>query len=642
MKIKHPTILMPALLSSALYIVTTNAYAIPCPFNPNLTCTLFHDILNDVDGAGLRYYGPTNYDHRFSGEIEVFNANLVQPYTDATNAPGQIKLTAQLVNGAWQSGEIMTRPDLEKPPYNAPKQIHPFATSDIQHGYVEVKLKTPRCETSDDGLCQNGTNPQEYSRGLWPSFWMLPNHDTDWPMNGEIDIWEAYQTSQPLNVSTSALHFNGNDPRCGGNDCKFIGFNLQGGVSNNGPLYNDFHTWGFEWQPDPNSTDGGVIMTEYFDNAKIWGPLTSDSLPADGPKAFSRGFHDPNGGFYLIGAVAVGGGYAGNPNPHMRSATMYVQSVKTYSVGGGGGQQGTVTLNFAAGNPSQCMGISDTLNIGANDHPTFTVSNNPFNYTMQIGGPFTVSLKSTGTPVSVAGGTCSGSLNSGQVSVPGQLTATYTFTPSQVDTGTIKVALSAQSDTKCNTATDTFFLDQNPGVNFTVGNGITQTVNTGAHQIKLDSFTSIPAGTGFCSSTVDNANVTVQKNQVSTVTATYKFQDNTGMSCAVAGSSITGQADWGPQGIVNTFQVTVNLKGFPADSSGKIAVNGTLTMKNNFVQNFWGNFGMTSSTNQNVGTFNGNAWQTQLVFGGFINNKNPMHIGDDPLQGMVIGGVTCR
>src|SRR5262249_28108146 len=149
-----------------------------------------------------------------------------------------------------------------------------------------------------------------------PSVWLLPTFDTNWPQNGEIDVWEAYQLGRDFNVTTVTLHFNGNDPRCGGNDCKFIGFHLAVPAAN-GPLYNNFHTWGFEWQPDPNSTKHGVIMTGYFDNVKVWGPLATDSLPADGPNAFSRGFNDPAGGFYLITALAVGGPYAGAPNAHL-------------------------------------------------------------------------------------------------------------------------------------------------------------------------------------------------------------------------------------------------------------------------------------------------------------------------------------
>ncbi|WP_419420500.1 hypothetical protein ACNVED_04155 [Legionella sp. D16C41] len=303
-----------------------------CTFDKNKTCTLYKDILNDISPSGLHYYGPTNYDHRFSGEINVFKANLVTPYTDNVNLPGQIKLTANRVNNTlFNSGEIMTRVNLDQAPYNSPTKITPFTTNDIKHGYIEARVKLPKCDVSDDGLCQNNAAPESYHRGLWPSVWLLPTHDTDWPMNGEIDVFEAYQQGRSLSEGTATLHFNGNDPRCGNGDCKFVGFHLPSAFSN-GPLYNNFHTWGFEWEPDPNSAKGGMILNGYFDNVKIWGPLATDSLPADGPNAFARGFHDPNGGFYFITALALGGGYAGAPSPHLKSASMYIQSVKTYSV----------------------------------------------------------------------------------------------------------------------------------------------------------------------------------------------------------------------------------------------------------------------------------------------------------------------
>lgn len=321
-----------AIAAASLFAFCASAAeAAPCTFDTAKECTLFRDVLNDISPTGLRYYAATNYDHRISGEINVFDAALVQPYCDTTTIKGSLRLIANRMSPTlFKSGEIMTRPDLDKPPYNAPARITPFTTKDIGHGYVEARVKLPKCDTSDDGLCQNNTAPTSYNRGLWPSVWLLPVMDTNWPQNGEIDIFEAYQSNRDFNVSTATLHFNGNDARCGNNDCKGVGYALAAPAASS-PLYNDFHTWGFEWQPDPNSA-GGFIMTGYFDNVKIWGPLTTASLPADGPNAMSRGFSDPAGGFYLITALAIGGPYAGAPNAHLVSASMYIQSIKAFTV----------------------------------------------------------------------------------------------------------------------------------------------------------------------------------------------------------------------------------------------------------------------------------------------------------------------
>lgn len=308
----------------------------------------------------------------------------------------------------------------------------------------------------------------------------------------------------------------------------------------------------------------------------------------------------------------------------------------------------TVTLNV----PIECKSASDTLHIGQSDNPTFSLNTSPYVYPMAAGGPYTVSLESKAHPITVTGGTCSGTLNAAQVNVPGSLSASYIFTATPpVDKGTIQISESPQSDPKCNNSTDTLFLDTDQvGSTFTVSNGIAKLLPTGTHTVKLQSQTSIPAGfaiAGYCTSTLDHTSVDVTKGQTSLVTATYQFHDvPPSMSCGIVSSKVTAQSDWGPQyGLVNTFEIKVNLQGFPQSPNGQILIDSSFTMKNNFVQNFWGNFYIISSSyNQNVGNFKGEVWPQQLPFllSGFIFNKTPMKIGDNPLQSMLINGVTCR
>ncbi|WP_419418398.1 glycoside hydrolase family 16 protein [Legionella sp. D16C41] len=305
--------------------------AAPCPFDQSKNCDLKTDILKDKSAQGLNFYAPTNYDHRISGEINVYDVSKV-----IKKADGTLTLLADVVNpGFWRSGEIMTRANLTAPPYNSPTPSAVWTTQTTTHGYVEVNVKLPSCTVSTDGKCQNGSNPAEYNRGLWPAIWMEPTFDANWPQNGEIDIMEAYLKNTAFNIVTATLHFNGNDPRCGGNDCRGIGFGL-GNHTFPELAYAKPHTWGFEWEKDPQSTKGGYILNGYIDNAKIWGPLRTDTLPADGPNALSRGFNDPNGGYYLIVNLAVGGPYADAPNPQMKRASMDVNSIKVYQVGGSG------------------------------------------------------------------------------------------------------------------------------------------------------------------------------------------------------------------------------------------------------------------------------------------------------------------
>lgn len=321
---------------SLLLVASMSTHAaVPCTFDKAKTCELQRDILNDKGTNGLKYYAPTNYDHRMSGEINVYDATLTVPYTDGTNAPGQIKFLGNKINaGFWKTGEIMTRANSNLPPFNAPVKSNPWTTQEAKHGYLEVIVKMPGCDQSADGLCQNGTAPNNYRDGLWPAIWMMPTNDAKWPDDGEIDISEAYLRGSDYKTSTTTLHFNGNDGRCTGGDCVGAGFPLPNLIAAR-PLWNDFHIWGFEWEPDPNSANGGILLSGYFDNVKVWGPFATDSLPADGPNALRRGFNNPNGGYYLIVNLAIGGPYAGAPNPQLTNSSMYVQSVKAYTVNGG-------------------------------------------------------------------------------------------------------------------------------------------------------------------------------------------------------------------------------------------------------------------------------------------------------------------
>lgn len=323
-----------SLTTLAFLLLASNAtlYANPCPFDKTKDCALQRDILNDIGSNKLKYYAPTNYDHRMSGEINVYDASLTQSYTDSNNKPGQLKFIANIVNpNFWKSGEFMTRANLNAPPFNSPTASNPWTTKEAKHGYVEVVVRMPKCDSSTDGACQSGKAANSYAAGLWPAIWMMPTNDANWPYNAEIDISEAYLKGTDYRTSTATLHFNGNDGSCSYGDCVGAGYPLRNSVTAT-VLWSDFHTWGFEWQPDPTSGKGGYIITGYFDNQKAWGPLRTDTLPADGSNALSRGFNDPNGGYYLIVNLAIGGPYAGGTNGLIQSSSMYVQSAKSYTV----------------------------------------------------------------------------------------------------------------------------------------------------------------------------------------------------------------------------------------------------------------------------------------------------------------------
>jgi beta-glucanase (GH16 family) len=319
------------LITLAGALTSYQAYAATCPFDSTQTCTLARDILNDKSG-NKNFYAATNYKDTSSGELDTYNAALATSYQDRVNAPGQIMLQLKKIStGVYQSSEIMTRANLNAPPYNSPTSSVPWTTQGIAHGYLAVTVKMPWCVTSDDGACQRHTQSETYNAGLWPAVWLLPTNDASVPTNGQINIAEAYPTGSCFNTAPSTLHFNGTAATCVGGDCVKGGF-LVGTAMSQYALSSNYHTYGFEWQPDPAHT-GAQLLTGYLDNVKIWGPTSTAILPADGANAFARGFSDPNGGFYLIVNLAIGGPFAGAPNAHLDTATMFIQSIKAYNVG---------------------------------------------------------------------------------------------------------------------------------------------------------------------------------------------------------------------------------------------------------------------------------------------------------------------
>jgi len=109
------------------------------------------------------------------------------------------------------------------------------------------------------------------------------------------------------------------------------------------------------------------------------------------------------------------------------------------------------------------------------------------------------------------------------------------------------------------------------------------------------------------------------------------------MACTLVSAQVTSQTSWGF--LVNQFAVTVNLQGF---GTLPLNLNGSLSMKNSFVQNFWSNFGMTSSVSGSSGAFTGSLWGTQITLGGFIRNDTSLNIGENPLASMTVNGIPCK
>jgi beta-glucanase (GH16 family) len=143
----------------------------------------------------------------------------------------------------------------------------------------------------------------EGEAGLWPAFWSLGT-DIDvvnWPQTGEIDFME-YVSRLP-NEIFGTIHGPG-----------YSGGQSFGNVYDFGePVYNDYHTFAIEWEPN--------LIRWYVDDI-----LYHTATPADvsGEWVF-------NDAVYLLLNVAIGGNFGGTIDPNLQlPQSMAVDYIRVY------------------------------------------------------------------------------------------------------------------------------------------------------------------------------------------------------------------------------------------------------------------------------------------------------------------------
>jgi beta-glucanase (GH16 family) len=156
------------------------------------------------------------------------------------------------------------------------------------YGFVEARMKIPA-----------GT-------GLWPAFWMLGNdvNTAGWPASGEIDVIEA------LGRHPSVAHGFINGPSADASHYT-VGHTVVSAAS----LASGFHTYAIRWSRNS--------ITWLLDGVR-YGTTTPKNLPAGARWVFNRPFH-------LVLNLAVGGNWAGAPDPSTQfPATLLVDWVRVY------------------------------------------------------------------------------------------------------------------------------------------------------------------------------------------------------------------------------------------------------------------------------------------------------------------------
>nr|BDT37699.1 glycoside hydrolase family 16 protein [Myxococcus sp. MH1] len=144
-------------------------------------------------------------------------------------------------------------------------------------------------------------------KGIWPAFWMLGANfpQVGWPECGEIDIME--HRGQLPAIVRGSLHGPG-----------YSGGENVGGehVVSGGKLYEDFHLYAVEWDPD---------RIRWFVDDVAFLEVTPRDLPANRRWVFDH----PH---FLILNIAVGGNYVGPIDGTTQfPQTMRVDYVRVYA-----------------------------------------------------------------------------------------------------------------------------------------------------------------------------------------------------------------------------------------------------------------------------------------------------------------------
>ncbi|MEM7797969.1 MAG: family 16 glycosylhydrolase [Chloroflexota bacterium] len=206
-----------------------------------------------------------------------------QYYTDdpanaATDGEGNMVLTLQEADGSLDCYYGSCE-------YTSARLIS-WRKAEFAYGRIESRILVPQ------------------GAGIWPAFWSLGT-DIDvvqWPQTGEIDFMEF--VGRLPNEIFGTIHGPG-----------YSGGQSYGNIYDFGePVYNDYHTFTVEWEPD--------FIVWYVDGIKYHEARPSDVAPNEWV------FNDP---VFLLLNVAIGGNFGGTIDPNIElPQSMKVDYIRIY------------------------------------------------------------------------------------------------------------------------------------------------------------------------------------------------------------------------------------------------------------------------------------------------------------------------
>lgn len=163
-----------------------------------------------------------------TNELAQSNAGYVRSVTDGNLQLSAIKNPYYKADGTY----------FEQHKYTTTTSVTTENKMSFKYGYVEIRAKVP------------------YKEGCWPSFWLRSHNATGKLSNPkfevEVDVFEVFGNNTTMTSNLHQQNYDGKSYQTGGGlfDLNEINEEEKYTFDNAENLSNEYHTYGFEWEPD--------------------------------------------------------------------------------------------------------------------------------------------------------------------------------------------------------------------------------------------------------------------------------------------------------------------------------------------------------------------------------------------------------
>ncbi|KAF2418039.1 concanavalin A-like lectin/glucanase [Tothia fuscella] len=241
-----------------------------------------------------------------------------QPYWQANfspDVPVNTNFQHELGDNGWGNNELENYVDSPQNSFHTPSNqliIRAIAASDLPNNkYTSARLTSHQRLAKCSGYVVASLTPPS-ANGIWPAFWSLPAEPFQWPNEGEVDIFEAWNGERVNHCCMHWGHHNGED----WNKHRVVDLPLSN--------IHKQHTYGFAWQ-QPEHGEGGRCIW-YIDGKAV--------MKAEKPAGMRR-FEE----WRVILNVAVGGNVCGGKVPSDGSYDLVVHDLRMTESPEGGWSQ---------------------------------------------------------------------------------------------------------------------------------------------------------------------------------------------------------------------------------------------------------------------------------------------------------------